>query len=67
MSERAIECFVCHKDLGLIRDAKLRVNISHVCGPCTGFLQVLMTNQQSGQKKNDFADIFGDIFKGGKF
>lgn len=34
MSDRAIYCHKCRHYLGVIRDAKLRKGIVHVCGEC---------------------------------
>jgi hypothetical protein len=35
MSDRDIHCHKCQTYLGVIRDAKLRKDIVHVCGPCS--------------------------------
>lgn len=56
---KKLYCVGCGKYLGIIRDAKLRKNITHLCESCDRIFQLLKAS-----KKSDYSDIFKDIFGG---
>jgi hypothetical protein len=57
MSDRDIHCHKCHVYLGVIRDAKLRKDIVHVCGTCS-------TPPPKKETPPDFSDLlFGDLLR----
>ena len=61
MSAKNIECSCCHKDLGTIRDATLRKNISYYCSQCNQLMQTVMqtaSDSLSSKIKYKWDDIF---------
>lgn len=56
-TDRTINCHVCNKYIGTIRDAKLMKGIAHVCPACLDNLT------HPKKSKNIFGDSpFGDTF-----
>jgi hypothetical protein len=77
MTDRQIQCGVCSTDLGTIRDARLRKDISYTCGRCKSddhhkirelerqirAMHSARAAENLGKKDDGFANIFGDFFK----
>ena len=66
---RAINCSNCKKDMGEIRDARLRKGIVYLCDGCHSFMQDCVKRLAAktdkdhyGQGAGDFGDVFGDVF-----
>ena len=64
MADKEITCTECNLYLGVIRDAKLRVGISFLCGGCETSRKALIMKEGAGGygTNNPFGDVFGDTF-----
>lgn len=61
MSDREIYCRECKCYLGVIRDAKLKIGLVHICYLCSCTIQWNSSEKDNkNSKKTD--DIFKDIF-----
>lgn len=73
MATREIKCLLCSINLGIIRDATLRVHTEHLCGDCTKQVKQDRSSVNEynpfGMTNNpfDFTDkLFKDIFNKGE-
>lgn len=67
MADRPINCAECSKDMGIIRDAKLRKDISYLCGKCEtdrskARLEIGALKAKIRHLKMQPGNIFKDIF-----
>jgi len=73
MSERKIHCVRCNLYLGVIRDAKLRKTMVHLCDDCNTSYKAVEIAYRHKQDRDAvgnngmFGDVFGDIFGNGKY
>ena len=65
MADREIHCLKCDCYLGVIRDAKLKIGIVHMCYLCSSTIQFSSPKKDKDFSKgtsNIFEDIFGKGF-----
>ena len=58
---REIKCTICKKNMGVIRDAKLRSGIKYMCQPCDSRRMEILIEWSKMKKdnKNPLKDLFG--------
>lgn len=58
--ERNVECYMCNKHVGIIRDAKLMKGLSYICPSCKSLIemQLMSMNKSSMDKVMSIFDGF---------
>jgi hypothetical protein len=61
MADREIHCLKCDCYLGVIRDAKLKVGMVHICYLCSCTIQ-WSSPKKDYKNSKETSDLFKDIF-----
>ena len=57
-----LNCTLCRKDMGVIRDGKVRGNMVVYCAPCNAEMRRVLNDSQRGERASDLPDILHRLF-----